>query len=292
VSEAGVDTWRLGFKIGRRPPADHFEVAQYKAHWHPAFSLVTLEGHPLTGELCPGELLGDLHEQVLEAVEDVCGRAEPVGVMRLDSTATHTFATAADGFAVLRGIAAIVDGLPALKPAVFGKPPETVYLISKHGRGAKLGRAYDPFFRGLTARGEAVRMEAQDRFNGARKLQLEVALAAATPRARFHRRFVPVWRAGQDLTVAAFPKLAKRLAEKVEAGELSHTRARSIAGYLALDAAGATPSVPKRTRMWYRRLLREHNLAVADDSVFEPVTVDLGPVLEAALDSPLWGAEG
>jgi hypothetical protein len=284
-----VDTWRLGFKIGRRPPADHFEVAQYKAHWHPAFSLLTLEGHPLVGDLCSGELLGDLHEQVHEAVEDVCGAAEPVGIMRLDSTATHTFASPADGFAVLRGIAAIVDGLPALKPAVFGKPPETVYLISKHGRGAKLGRAYDPFFRGETARGEAARFEAQDRFNGSRKLALEVALDAATPRARFHRRFVPVWRAGQDLTVAAFPELAKCLADKVEAGELTQTRARSIAGYLALDAAGLTTKVAPRTARRYRRYLSEHGLAAADDSMFEPVTVDLGPVLEAALESPFWG---
>jgi hypothetical protein len=76
----------------------------------------------------------------------------------------------------------------------------------------------------------------------------------------------------------------------VEAGELTATRARNIAGYLALDAAGLTPKLPKRTRMRYRRHLREHNLALADDSMFEPVTVDLGPVLEAALESPFWGS--
>lgn len=284
---AGVDTWRLGFKVGRRPLplrwGTRFEVGRYRAEWFPNHSLVALEGHPLETGLCPGELLGDLFEQLHEEVQEVCGRAEPYGVLRLDSTAETNMGERSRGLAVLRGMAAVVTDAPGLKPSVFGKPVETVYLHSKRGRGAKLGRGYDPWFKGQTARGEAVRFEAQDR-----RLDLDYALSAGTPRERFHRRFGPLWRASQTVTVGGFPKVALRLAELIDAGELTAAKASQLFGFLGLQMAGREDQLSRTTSWRRRRELLEHGIALADDGLFEPVEVNLGEAFEVALSSADW----
>lgn len=280
---AGVDTWRVGFKIGRRPPGMRFEVAGHRGEWFPHRSLVALEGHPLDGGLCPGELLGDVFERLHEEVEEVCGKAEPMGVLRLDSTAQVSLGEPSHGLAVLRGMSSIVADAPGLKPEVIGKPVETVYMLSKRGRGAKLGRGYDPFFRGLTARGESVRFEAQDR-----RLDLDYGLNALTPRERFHRRFAPLWRSSQTVTVGGFPTVALRLAEKIDSGELTARKASDLFGFLGLEMAGRGGALSRTTAWRRRRDLLEHGLALADDGLFEPVEVKLGDVFEQALASPEW----
>lgn len=282
--DAGVDTWRLGFKTARRPPADRFKLAGYEGRWYPNHSLVTLEGHPLPGQLCSGELLGDVFEQLRDVVEDVIGATDPTGVLRLDSTAQIGFDDPASGLAVLAGTAAVVGSLPGLKPEVIGKPAETVYLLSKRGRGAKLGRAYDPFFRGETARGEAVRLEAQDR-----RLGLEYGLSSSAPRERFHRRFAPIWKSSETVVVGGVPVIADRVARKIEAGDLTARQGSDLIGYSVLEGLGLTDRFERTTAWRRRKLLLEHGLAVADGGAFEPVEVDLGPVFEAALDSPGWG---
>lgn len=279
---AGVDTWRLGFKVGRRPPNVRFKLGDYHGQWHPQHSLVTLEGHPYPHGLCPPELLEGAHEQVREALEDVCGAAEPTGVLRLDSTAEVRLG-GSDGLAALRGMASVVPNVPGLKPSVFGKPVETVYVHSNRSTGSKLGRGYDPFFRGFTERGAAVRFEAQDR-----RLELDYGLNALTPRERFHRRFGPLWRASQNVSVVGFPQLSARLAVLVGGGELTPLQAERLGGFVLLQAVGVDRVMPQPTTWRRRRALLEVGLALADDSLFEPVEVKLGSVFEAALDSPEW----
>jgi len=244
--------------------------------------LVAIEGHPYPNGLCPPELLVGAHEQAREALEDVCGRAEPTGVLRLDSTAQVTLG-GVEGLASLRGLASVIPNVPGLKPSVFGKPVETVYLHSNRSRGAKLARGYDPFFRGGTARGEAVRFEAQDR-----RLALDYGLNASTPRERFHRRFGPVWRASQDVTVTGFPGLTGRLAALIATGQLSTRRAEMLGGFVLLQAGGLDRLFTQPTSYRRRKALLDVGLALADDSLFEPVEVNLGRVFEAALDAPEW----
>jgi hypothetical protein len=62
-----------------------------------------------------------------------------------------------------------------------------------------------------------------------------------------------------------------------------------MVGSLALLAAGANYS---RSTYYKRRAeLRQSGYVLADD-YFTPVEVDLAAVLEAALETPLWGARG
>lgn len=280
---AGVDTWRLGFKVGRRPPGLRFDLGGYRGQWFPNLSLVALEGHPVPDGLCPPDFLEGAHEQAREALEDVCGHAEPTGVLRLDSTA-QVHLGGSDGLAALRGLASVVPLAPGLKPSVIGKPVETVNLLSNRGSGAKLARGYDPYFRGLTERGAAVRLEAQDR-----RLALDYGLNALTPRERFHRRFGPVWRASQNVTVGGFPALTARLGGLVEDGTVTARQAELLGGFLVLEAGGLDRLLAQRTARRRRQSLLEVGLALADDSMFEPVEVRLGDVFEAAMDSPGWG---
>jgi hypothetical protein len=168
-----------------------------------------------------------------------------------------------------------------VKPSVIGKPPETVYVLSRHGRGANLARGYDPFFRGVTERGASVRFEAQDR-----RLELDYGLNALTPRERFHRRFGPVWRASQNVTVGGFPAITAKLGALIDAGDLTPVRAQRLGGYVLMEAGGLNRHLHRATDWRYRSQLLELGIALADDSLFEPVDVKLGDVFEAAMEGP------
>lgn len=277
---AGVDTWVLGFRTPRRPPAHRFKLGQYDCMWYPHRSLVTLDGHPMPGALCPGELLAGAYEQAYELVQEVVGKVDPTGMNRLDSTAQISLG-GADGLAALRGFASVVNNLPRIKPEVIGKPVETVYMLSRHGKGAKLGRGYDPFFRGVSTRGEAARFEAQDR-----RLDLDYGLNALTPRERFHRRFGGVWAHSKDVTVGGFPVITAKLSECIADGRLTPSKAMRLGGYLVMEAGGLDMTFHKSTRSLYRRRLLEVGIALADDGLFEPVEVNLGEVFERAMDGP------
>jgi hypothetical protein len=281
VIEAGVDTWRLLFKSTRSHGPELFELGSYKAHWMPRLSLLAVEGHPAPGALCAADRLESAYEVVSRLLDREVASYDFVGLSRLDSTATHLFGRGQEGIAFLQGFAAI--DWPRLKPEVIGKPPETVYVIAKNGRGKKLARAYDSgLLRGTHERGSAIRLEDQGRFpSGARPT------LAIDPRARFHRRFVPLWQSMKGVRVASLPILSAKIQAQLRAGDITHAQAERMIGFLHLDTAGE----PYERRTWYRRRreLRERGLVVAD-GFFEPVEVDLASVLEAALDSPAWGA--
>jgi len=196
ITEAGVDTWRLLFKTTRSSGAEVFELGDYKAHWMPGLSLLAVEGHPMPERLCPGAELEAAYGRVTDLLSAEVGAYDFVGLSRLDATATHLFGRSQEGIAFLQGFSAL--DWPRLKPEVIGKPPETVYLIARNGRGRKLARAYDTgLLRGTYARGEAIRLEDQGRFRSGARPTLDI-----DPRARFHRRFVPLWQSMKGVRVA------------------------------------------------------------------------------------------
>jgi hypothetical protein len=175
---------------------------------------------------------------------------------------------------------------PRLKPVVWGKPPQTVGLTALNSRGRLLARGYDSgLLRGTHERGVAIRLEDQRRFpSGSRP---GTALLNGTyVREKFERRFVPLWRSAKGVRVASLPVLANEVAARVVSGELRVTQAERLVGFAACEVAG----LPYPRRTYYRRKaeLREQGLVVAD-AFFEPVEVDLGAVLEAALDVEAWG---
>ena len=283
VVEAGVDTWRLLFKTTRAHGAEVFDLGEYKAHWMPGLSLLAVEGHPQPGALCPSDRLGEAYEGVTELLDREVGSYEFKGLSRLDSTATSVFSRGHEGIAFLQGFAAL--DWPRLKPEVIGKPPETVYLIARNGRGKKLARAYDSgLLRRSHERGEAIRLEDQGRFPSGSRPTLEI-----DARERFHRRFVPLWQSMKGVHVASLPVLSERVAAQLGSGEITRSQAERMVGFLHLETAGA----PCERRTWYRRRreLRNRGLVVAD-GFFERVDVDVASVLEAALESPAWGARG
>jgi hypothetical protein len=293
VFEAGVDTWRLAFKVTMDHGSEIFDLGRYKAQWMPGLSLLCVEGHPSPDGLVPGCELSPAFEEVQELVAGTCGwhkfkglvgrdLSEFVGVARLDSTTTMRFADGRQGVATLQGIAAL--DFPRLKPVVWAKPPETVGLTALNSRGRLLGRCYDSgILRGTHGRGEAIRFEDQSRFKSGARPSQEV-FTARYVQERFERRFTPLAKATKGLTVASLPVLTRKLHEQLIEGEITPAKAERLAGYLALNGTG----LHQRTKYRRNAELRELGLVVAD-AFFEPVEVNLGEVFEACLSSERWG---
>lgn len=301
-TEAGIDTWRLAYYLDSdrdlrrvrdattRPGPGCWlapeTVLGHQVGFVPSADMLFLEGHPAVDGLgCP-DGLPETERALLRAVGESIGvtAPRPAGVSRLDATVTTAFTDPRHGRAVLSGIAALDH--PRQSVTVWGKPPETVYLRSLNGRRA-LGRAYDKGLEAGTApAGELVRLEDQRRWPKA--LRRDVSeLSASYVREKFQARFVGLWQASKGIRVASIPVLTRELNDRLAAGALSYREAERLAGFLLLDAGGAATG-SRWTAQRRRRELREHGLVLADD-FFEPVDVDLAPILEAALQTDAWG---
>lgn len=289
------------------------EVEGHRVGWFPGTRMLFAEGKPTPGMLCPSDDLPAALQRVSEALGDrgILPPAFPLrslvgpgfvrherggvgfgGVRRLDSTLDISFRDPAEGLAVLAGVAALP--LPRMKTQVIrevgGRRVETVYFRGTSGKRV-LGRWYDKGFEsGNFGRGLRIRPEDQRRFPKEARLDVESIAGSGYVRDAFVRRFEPLWRASKGVKVAGSIELANRLRELVEEGELSPAEAKSMAGYLVLEQAEANLQ-SRATRYRDRARCRDHGLVLAD-GVLDEVEVDLGEVLEQALDSECWGAQG
>lgn len=289
VIEAGVDTWRLLFKTTRSHGDELSKLGPLTAHWMPALSLYCIEGHPTASGLCPGDELALRYDEVRRVLDCEPGTYEFRGLSRLDCTSTYRFPDGRAGLAFLGGMAAL--DWPRLKPVVWGKPPETVGLTARNSRGRLLARGYDSgLLRGTHERGVAIRLEDQRRYPSGKRPSQD-AFCATYVRERFHSRFAPLYKSAKGVKVAGLPVLATRIAAMLDAGELTYREAERIGGALVIELGGAAGHYSRRTHYRRRAELREHGLVLADD-FYVPVEVDMGDVLEACLDSPLWGRDG
>jgi hypothetical protein len=86
---------------------------------------------------------------------------------------------------------------------------------------------------------------------------------------------------------ASFPVIAQALADEARYGYRSWQEAEKLAGSLVLLSGGAREAYTRPT--YYRRKaeLREAGYVVVDD-LAEVVEVNLGDVVEAALESKAW----
>jgi len=320
VLEAGIDTARLLFELPGRniDLAVLINIAKHAGKilgsdgttiW-PSLSQnrVAIECHPGTvlglGEglrghgapLCPPDALPDLDEALRELLRqgepanpNLLGRC--TGLSRVDTTVSLGMATREAGLAALAG-AAVLD-VPRLKPAVYGRPIETVYQVGKNGQ--KYGRWYDwGISRGLgeDARGLTIRIEGQHRFRDPLKRPRLEQMTNARAQLHHRERFVPLHRASQGITCAGLPVIAERLGELVAAGEMTRREAERLIGTLALEQTSKSDTLgSRRTRYRRRAELRRHGLAIADD-FYSPVEVDLSAVLDAALGTEAWGRHG
>lgn len=295
ATEAGVDTWKLvryldddrdleralslcqdtgrGLALSDLRPSDHVVGVQ------PGYRMLFAEGHPAVEALAHPSTLPEASERVLRSLEAVgfpLGR--DAGLGRVDGTVTLSFETPNHGLAVLQGVAAL--DFPRSMPVVYGKPPQTVYIAGER-TGSRKARIYDKARESLLGPpGSLVRFENQVRYaKDTRRAVEEVDLNHV--RRRFEMRFGPMARSASGLTVASLPVIASTVAERVRSGDMTTRQAERLVGFMALHQAGHR-TYPGRTMKRRRAELRAAGLVLADD-FFEPVSVNLGDTIEAAL---------
>jgi hypothetical protein len=312
VRAAGIDTWSPCWWLEPESPAARHLAALCRGGMLPEpiaghrvglrGGLLWAEGHPAEGLGRPADLpsaLVRLELALLEAGvplpvgrrgEDLYGDRHEgrAGIRRLDSTVDLALDSPAEGFAAMAGIAAVARDLPRSKSNVWwsadGRHVQTVALHGFSG-GRLLGRVYDKGAEsGTAAPGRLLRPEDQRRWGkGFRRDAHE--LTGQYVREKFVSRFAPLWRASKGVTVAGPVVLAQQLAALVQDGDLTATRAETLAGHLLLASVGLPVSA--RTRRRRRADLREHGLVLAD-GVLQEVEIDLGDVLEACMESDAW----
>lgn len=164
---------------------------------------------------------------------------------------------------------------------------ETVLVKTRAGR--TIARVYDKGGQtGAVPRGRWLRFEAQWRLPREARPAPE-QLGGAELRRRFKRRFEALWQAAGGISLADPLALAEQIAAAVLSGQLAPSRARSLAGYLLLSAAGV-PQGARRTTCELERECRELGLAV----VLDPGAarrVDVAEALDQCADPKVWEAE-
>lgn len=297
VEEWGIDTWRLGRyldsdeDLGRAVRFLHGRTFQ-KVEGHslgvmPDRRFLWIEGHPAVDGLAPPKTLRTEQDRVLAGLED---HGLPIGrqggIRRFDQTVTLRFQEPAEGMAFLQGMAAV--DVPRTKPASYGRPIETVYLL---GLGRKtrrvLARCYDKGIEAGTARrGELIRLENQTRCSkdSADYINPETMsefhhLAGS----HFAHRFAPVAESVNGVHAATAPVLADRVAELIADGRMSASKGTRLLGYLVAGQR-LDGSVPERTLRRWRHELREYGLVLVDP-LADQIDVDLGDALWAAVEA-------
>lgn len=313
VYEAGVDTVRLGWRLAASPlscvPAlrtspgvwslfaavDDFSAAPLLDGWQgpwyfPQHNLIQVEGHPRSDGLASADGVAVaahlVAERLLSYGIDIAGGCR---VTRLDVTATMLFGDPFDGLDVLAGLAGL--RVPGVKMGTDGGfPVQTVSMRSTRGRRV-LGRSYDKAREALLGEpGSRVRFEDQGRSSGERSWLLD-RVDAEFLRSRFEGRFLSMYRATEGVKVMGLPLAAKEIGSKVASGELTARQGVWLLGFVGAEVGGWSDLMPKATRSRARSLARDQGITVATGAL-EPVETDLAGVLEAALDSSVWGARG
>lgn len=303
-------------------------VAGHRVGWFPGSGLAFAEGHPaeiLAGVdgLCPPvglpSALEGLERQLWDLglpVEPRRGRSKMrgqyalqrevshrdgfAGVRRVDSTLDVEVDTGPEGVAILAGVAALLRASAGGQAQVIFQPGgggavETVYWRGHSGKRV-LGRWYDKGVEsGAAARGRLIRPEDQRRFpKDSRRCAAEFTTDYV--RSQFQRRFEPLWRASEGITVGSVDRLTEQLRERLEHGAISYAEAERLGGSMLLSRIPVdelAPEVRQSRATGFRRRarLRELGLILAD-GVFDEVEVDLHDVLDEILGTDAWGRRG
>jgi hypothetical protein len=329
ITAAGVDTWSVCWYLqDQSPPCKAMEalatipaprskliedeVCGHRVGWFPGTRLLFAEGHPSGQGLCKADALPAALDALSEGLADL-GVLPPAvdlrpvhgpegprpwrqagfgGVRRLDSTVDLAFDDPMEGLTALAAVGSLP--LPRIKTKVIrevgGRRVETVYFHGSSGRTV-LARWYDKGIEsGDARRGIHVRPEDQRRFAKDARLTVDAIAQGTYVRDAFVKRFEPLWKAAKGVKVAGVIELAQRLAELQEEGLITPGEAKAMAGHLLLESAGAH----RQSRSQHykdRAACRRHGLVLADGPL-DHVEVDLGEVMERALDSEAWGAQG
>jgi hypothetical protein len=328
VDAAGIDTWSPAWYV---EPDSHLDrvlrelaivpmargklmpepIAEHRVGYYPSAGLMWAEGHPEPGALAaPDGLPGVLDDLVAEL--DARGLPAPrgvswdawvpggearfagfAGVRRLDATVNLATETMAEGVAILAGVAAIARVAASTATELhYGTAGglQTVYFLGAGGK-RKLGRWYDKGIEALLApRGRVIRAEDQRRFVKGTRRDVE-ELTSGYVREKFAQRFRPLWQACGEVTVGGETIIGARLAELVQAGDVTAAEAERMLGYIGCERHGI-PARSRRTGFRRRDRLRRLGLVLADDVLDTEVSIDLAAVMEQVLESDAWGHVG
>jgi hypothetical protein len=255
--------------------------------WFPEHGLVFAEGRPGGEGLVPSAALPNVVRRLDGALGDLGVRVASVpsaGLRRLDVAADVWTDSAAEGLALFECLASASLGSGKVVSYRADRRVESVLIKSRSGR--TLARVYDKgACSPMGVRGRWIRFEAQWRFPRSTRLDLG-GLDSGVLRERFKKRFDAAWKAAGGFRVGGIEVLAGRLGEAVDSGQLSPSRARSVAGYLVLGAAGIDQGA-RRTSYELERECRELGLAVSLLRSAER-RVDLATVLEECLAPAAW----
>jgi hypothetical protein len=303
VIAAGIDTWSPcwyappGSPLARALGALATEtsgrarllpepLAGHRVGWFPDPRLVFAEGRARGEALLPaaevpaalGRLCAALAELGIAATPARCA-----GLRRLDVAADLHTDSSAEGLALLECVATASCG--ARKLAAYRTERRTESVLLKTRADRTLARLYDKGAQLGAPPGCRLRFEAQWRFPRERRPAPE-HLDPAELRDLFARRFAPLWQAAGGIRLAPGTGLVERVAEAVADGRLAPSRARTLAGYLLLSAAGV-PQGARRTTYELERECRELGL-LASLSAEADRSVDVATVLDECLAPEVW----
>lgn len=303
VRAAGVDTWSpcwyaepgsplaralgaLASEQARRARLLPEPVAGHRVGWFPEPRLVFAEGRASGERLLAAAELPVALERLRHALADLGIPLTAVpcaGLRRLDLAADLWTDGAAEGLALLECLAAASLGPGRVCSYRGERRPQSVLIKSRAGR--TLARVYDKGAQTTTTPpGRWLRFEAQWRFpRGERPSPTH--LDGALLRERFAGRFAPLWQAASGFRVGGAAAVGERVAEAVRSGQLLPSRARSLAGYLVLAAAGV-PQGARRTAYELERECRQLGLSLSLLEASE--RVDVATVLDECLAPELW----
>jgi hypothetical protein len=262
-------------------------IGGYRVGWFPESNLVFAEGRPHGDRLVGASDLSGAMRRLRRSLADfglpVAGVAS-AGLRRLDVAADFWTGSSAEGLALLEcvGTAALGSG----KVAVYRSERCIESVLVKTRAGRTRGRLYDKGAQsGRAPRGHWLRFEAQWRFPRGARPRLEV-VDGSVLRDHFWRRFEALWQASGGHRLGGLPAVAERIEWAVASGQLLPSRARSIAGYLLLSAAGI-PQGARRTTYELERECRQLGLAVSLLAERER-SVDVASVLEECFVVDRW----
>jgi hypothetical protein len=266
-------------------------VRGYRIGWFPGSGLVFAEGRPGGEALCAATELPGALRRLHRALADLgipTAAVPSAGIRRLDVAADILSDSAVEGLALLECISTAALG--AGKLASYRAERRTESVLVKTRAGRTLARVYDKGAQlSAVSPGRWIRFEAQWRFpRGARPSPER--LDATQLRRRFARRFEPLWRAAAGLRLATPLPLAEQIGAAVASGRLAPSRARTVAGYLLLSAAGVAQGA-RRTTYELERECRELGLSVslADGA---DRRIDVARVLDECTAPQVWGSPG
>lgn len=268
-------------------------VAGHVVGYFPDSRMLYAEGHPSEDGLAPADpeflagvvtsISDELADHGLqtprnESAFDRSGSPGLAGVRRLDIT-LDVERPASTGRAVLAGVAAIRP--PGHLKSVTTRAGGSIETIAWRGKRSMAARVYDKGVEsGSHDRGERVRFEDQRRFSAAGRPTVSM-LNETIVSDMFQRRFSPLLKASEGLTVTGITRATERVREAVAQGEITAGQGIDVIGYLVMEAQGG--AVGHRQTQWRHRHLAEGLGLVITEGGLEEVDVNLHRELSSAI---------